>query len=220
MCHSYLSIALPLLRAKPFAKHCEGIAADPALQQAIVSVMLEHCLVAVVAAIEEESAGVGQPSSHSMALLQAMVPVLNHHGLDAGIVRSSGALAAAAEQAAAIVRALPVERPSGMAGDVFSALQTNAVAVLALCATTALEQLAVPQPSLEAEAQPPALSLVCCSNGQRPPAAAPATGGYSSKAAQQQLKQRRAAVGHAAGVCILAHEMPGAAPRLLRPTAS
>lgn len=152
LCHSYLAIVQHLLTAEPCVKHCDAIAANPALQQAIVGTLLEQCLPAVAAAVQAEMAAAGQPSSCSMALLVALPLMLIKPSLEAGMVDASEALPAAVKHTAMVVRALPVERPSGMAAAVFSTLQTNAAALLAVCAAVALEQPINPEPSLEAEA--------------------------------------------------------------------
>lgn len=110
-----------MLINRAWGKHAAAIAGDPALQQAIVSVLLGCCLSATaeVVAVEHGQPPAGQrPCVDAAQMLYATTSVMLRSSLATALQCQllAGGAEGALEHAAAIVRALPTSRPSGACG--------------------------------------------------------------------------------------------------------
>ena len=130
-----------LLTLEPYAKHREQLAADPALQQAVADALLQFCLPALAAAMP---AAAGMPSDDYIVQMLYRFPGMLRHPCLVPAIRQrlrGPAAPAAVQAAAAVVEALPVLRPAGMAADVFLERHTEAALLLHTCTTPMVDQL-------------------------------------------------------------------------------
>ncbi len=56
MLADYLHLLLIIFEKEPWVEHSKAVGADPALQQAIVDVLVDHCLPAMAEALQAEAA--------------------------------------------------------------------------------------------------------------------------------------------------------------------
>ena len=98
-----------------YAQHRAALAASPNIQPAVAELLLEHALPHLAAAVEEEVVDWGSDIGTSGLLYtlasslgaDSLQPALRHHMLQAGG-------AALVQQAARVVRAVPLEPPEGV----------------------------------------------------------------------------------------------------------
>lgn len=134
--HNYLCLIHQLLSSETWSRHGAAIAADLALQRAIVKVLLEHCLPAAAAAVlhAEAPLGAGQHQL-SLGMLHLMASILQQRALWPGIQQHarSGGAAAAGQYAATMLAAVPVAQPSDMPAGAWSSNLCSATALVATC---------------------------------------------------------------------------------------
>ncbi len=135
----YVLLFKSLLSENTWDKHAAAIAADPALQQAVVGVLLGCCLpdtARFVAAALAPAAG-PQLARSAAHMLFGMGLALQHSSLAPIAQRQlqAGGAEDALEHAAAIVRALPTSRPSGESGPFWSSLVSSGASLLATLST-------------------------------------------------------------------------------------
>ena len=110
-----------------------AIGADLALRQAIVGTLQAHCVPALTAAVQDELPAGLPEGGQAIHLLRMLPSVLQHASLaPARRQRTRGAVAEV-EHAAALVRSLAAERPSGMSSEMHLALLERAVGLLGGC---------------------------------------------------------------------------------------
>ena len=117
-----------------WSKHSNAVAADPALQQAIVSVLMDNCLPVIAAKLQAEAAGQGI----GWQMLVRLSCLLRHSSLRPAVARRGlepGA-AAAVGHVAAILSLLPASRSGSIPGEIFSALLITGTVLLGLCLTS------------------------------------------------------------------------------------
>lgn len=118
------------------AAHAAAIAADPALQQAIVRVLMEHCLPSAAALVAGPApAGVPLESRRS-AMLAATIDVIQHGSLAPAVDRhlQTGAEAeAAVRHAVVMLRALPISPHSAGPGQECKDLASATALLGTLC---------------------------------------------------------------------------------------
>lgn len=135
----YVLLFKSLLSETTWAGHAAAIAAKPALQQAVVGVLLGICLpdtARFVAAALAPAAG-PQLARSAAHMLFGMGLALQHPSLAPIAQRQlqAGGAEAALEHAAAIVSALPTSRPSGESGPFWSSLVSSGASLLATLST-------------------------------------------------------------------------------------
>lgn len=135
-----------LLESNAWSQHRAAIAADAALQQAIVDTLLQRCLPATEAAVVEGRLPAGlplRPGGHTTAMLFCMSCVLQHDSLAPAAESrlQAGGAVAALHHAAAILLALPTVRPAGAFSQAWSFNLSSASALLAgQCQQIVLQQ--------------------------------------------------------------------------------
>lgn len=142
-----------LLKTAPFAEHAAAIAANPAAQDAVVGVLLTHCLPHSTAVLVEAiPAGLPAISHLRIATLPRLIDVLAMAALDGAVARHmQGPTAAAtmrhAAASVAAVATLPADLPSGLAVELpvlfdnpFVSMHVYAAQLLATCSQHLMER--------------------------------------------------------------------------------
>lgn len=136
--HDCLRLLSVLLTEDTWTKHCDAMAADPALQQAIASVLMSTCLPTIAEKLQAEAAGQGI----GWQMLVRLSCLLRHSSLRPAVARRGlqpGA-AAAVGHVAAILSLLPASRSGSIPGEVFSALVISGTVLLGLCLRSMISQ--------------------------------------------------------------------------------
>ncbi len=121
------------MKEDAWAKHSDALAADAALQQDIVHVLLDHCLPATAEALQAEAAADGlYEQGAGWLMLLPLATVLQQKSVRPAVIRRSVApgVAAAVGHAAAILSLLPASRAGSMPGDIFSLLLMQGTSLL------------------------------------------------------------------------------------------
>lgn len=159
---NYLGITRELLSREAWNNHKLALEADPALQQHIVSVLMEHCLPAVAAAVQAEAPAGLQLGSRSLCSLVHLASMLMGPSL-ASAAESWGGIsgpAAVAGCLSAMLQATAGAQPTGPQGSAASVTVIEAAtALLAVCCRQAAEpHMASVRRSRSAEVAPTASS--------------------------------------------------------------
>ncbi len=130
-----LGLIYSLLTSEVWSQHAGAIAADPALRQAIVRMLLAYCLPTMAAAVSSELQAGLSASRRGLNMLELLPSVLQHPSLAPGGHERAAEAAATVEQAAALVSSLAAahERRAAMPGSVYAAALANATALLSVC---------------------------------------------------------------------------------------
>lgn len=141
--YNYASLAFVVVagRGGTWNDHSVAIAGDPALQQAIITVLLQHSLPAVAAALPAEASAGLLEGSKALQVLEQLACTLRHASL-ASAVDFWGAPPAAATSVAhavATLRCLLPDQPGGQPSDAAAAAFLPATVVLAICCRGAVE---------------------------------------------------------------------------------
>lgn len=131
----YLRLVYHLLDRKLWAQHAAAIAADPALQQAIVHVLMEHCLPAMAAPMHTDGPTGQQQASLDVQLLLRLSIALRHPSLRPAVTAAHRVLenAAAVGHAVSVFHKLLTSRPSTRPNSEFSMALQKAAGLLAAC---------------------------------------------------------------------------------------
>lgn len=134
MCN-YVRVLSVLFTSDTWTRHSSAVAADPALQQAIVQVLVDHCLPATAEALQVEAATGLQEQGTGWQMLLRLDILLRDNSLRPAVAkwgRAPGA-AVAVGRAAAILSLLPTSRAGAMPGDAFSRLLFEGTSLLVQC---------------------------------------------------------------------------------------
>lgn len=130
----FVAVLHVLLTAEPYARHREWLAGDPALQQAVADLLLSHSFATLreLAAVAHDDEGA---TVHALQIMRLLPDILWHPSLAAAVKRHWQAPygAAAFQDAAGIVEALPLHRPASMSAAHFVQLHDLAVELLRVC---------------------------------------------------------------------------------------
>lgn len=134
----YLKLLFVVFTSSIWAKHCEAVVADPAVQRAIVQVLVDHCLPATAEELQAMAAAGVQEQGAGWLMLLRLSGVLRHSSLRPALARRLQAPGAAAAigHAAAILSQLPASRSGSMPGGMFSKLLLDGTALLGTCLTS------------------------------------------------------------------------------------
>lgn len=154
MVHNYLRLTTHLVSNSTWSQHATALQADPALQRAIADVLLGRCLPATAAAVVDGEAPSGvEQGTHGVFTLFVMASTVQHRAILSMAQRWAGTngAAAACGQAAAILAAVPVTRPSSMPEDRWSCNLCSAAALLAACCSVLASQASHRSPAGQAD---------------------------------------------------------------------
>lgn len=154
MVHNYLRLTTHLVSNSTWSQHATALQADPALQRAIADVLLGRCLPATAAAVVDGEAPSGvEQGTHGVFTLFVMASTVQHRAILSMAQRWAGTngAAAACGQAAAILAAVPLTRPSSMPEDRWSCNLCSAAALLAACCSVLASQASHHSPAGQAD---------------------------------------------------------------------
>lgn len=128
----YVRMLFMVFSKGAWAKHIEAIGADAALQQAIVEVLMRHCLPATAESLQAEGM---QREGIGLQVLLRLPSVVGHSSLRPAIQRWGQApgAAAAVGHVADILSLLPASRCGSMPGSLFSHVLVQGATLLAAC---------------------------------------------------------------------------------------
>lgn len=135
--YNYASLAFVVVAGDTSAwtDHSAAIAGDPALQQAIIAVLLQHSLPAVAAALPAEASAGLLEGGHALQVLTQLACTLRHASLASAVDcwGAPPAVATSVAHAVATLRCLLPDQPGDQPSDAAAAALHPATVVLAGC---------------------------------------------------------------------------------------
>ncbi len=131
----YLVFLFAVFTTDTWARHCDEIASDTALQRAVIQVLMDRCLPAMAEDLQAVASAGLLAHGTGWQMLLRFRSVLHHSSLRAAVERrrQEPGAATAVRHAAAILSLLPTSRSGPMPGIDFSLLLMHGTSLLGMC---------------------------------------------------------------------------------------